>query len=260
MFGYATDETEECMPLTIVLAHKLNAKMAELRRNGSIPWLRPDSKTQVRIKYHMLVFIFLSGIFMNTFNLTMKWILWSNGVKHNCVCPTGDRALWTERRSSDPQKSSHHCDLSPAWWLHLPGGAEEGAQREGTVPSKHGIFSDDYVLSVSLMFNLPCQVINAVVPAKYLDDKTIYHLQPSGRFVIGGPQVTPDSHALYSVQIENTYLLISGFFLLNRVTLELQAGKSSSTRTEAGELTEAGLSPAKTSQRWTAPPPMLPAG
>lgn len=49
MFGYATDETEECMPLTIVLAHKLNAKMAELRRDGIIPWLRPDSKTQVRI-------------------------------------------------------------------------------------------------------------------------------------------------------------------------------------------------------------------
>ena len=47
MFGYATDETEECMPLTIVLAHKLNAKMAELRRNGTLPWLRPDSKTQV---------------------------------------------------------------------------------------------------------------------------------------------------------------------------------------------------------------------
>lgn len=38
--------------------------------------------------------------------------------------------------------------------------------------------------------SLPRQVINAVVPAKYLDDKTIYHLQPSGRFVIGGPQVT----------------------------------------------------------------------
>ncbi|KAK7919434.1 hypothetical protein WMY93_010718 [Mugilogobius chulae] len=46
MFGYATDETEECMPLTIVLAHKLNAKMAELRRSGTVPWLRPDSKTQ----------------------------------------------------------------------------------------------------------------------------------------------------------------------------------------------------------------------
>lgn len=48
MFGYATDETEECMPLTIVLAHKLNAKIAELRRSGVLPWLRPDSKTQVR--------------------------------------------------------------------------------------------------------------------------------------------------------------------------------------------------------------------
>ena len=47
MFGYATDETEECMPLTIVLAHKLNAKMAELRRNGGMAWARPDSKTQV---------------------------------------------------------------------------------------------------------------------------------------------------------------------------------------------------------------------
>ncbi|XP_028460017.1 S-adenosylmethionine synthase [Perca flavescens] len=51
MFGYATDETEECMPLTIVLAHKLNSKMAELRRSGSIAWLRPDSKTQVTVHY-----------------------------------------------------------------------------------------------------------------------------------------------------------------------------------------------------------------
>lgn len=48
MFGYATDETEECMPLTIILAHKLNIKMAELRRNKTLPWLHPDSKTQVR--------------------------------------------------------------------------------------------------------------------------------------------------------------------------------------------------------------------
>ena len=47
MFGYATDETEEYMPLTCVLAHQLNEKLAELRRNGVAPWLRPDSKTQV---------------------------------------------------------------------------------------------------------------------------------------------------------------------------------------------------------------------
>jgi S-adenosylmethionine synthetase len=46
MFGYATDETEELMPLTVVLSHKLNRKMADLRRNGGLPWARPDSKTQ----------------------------------------------------------------------------------------------------------------------------------------------------------------------------------------------------------------------
>jgi len=47
MFGYATDETDECMPLTVVLAHGLNSKMAELRRSGVLWWARPDSKTQV---------------------------------------------------------------------------------------------------------------------------------------------------------------------------------------------------------------------
>lgn len=47
MFGYATDETEECMPLTVVLAHRLNHKIAELRRSGEFWWARPDSKTQV---------------------------------------------------------------------------------------------------------------------------------------------------------------------------------------------------------------------
>lgn len=51
MFGYATDETEECMPLTIMLSHKLNAKLAELRRNGQLPWARPDTKTQVSMYF-----------------------------------------------------------------------------------------------------------------------------------------------------------------------------------------------------------------
>uniref|UniRef100_A0A7E4UPU3 S-adenosylmethionine synthase n=1 Tax=Panagrellus redivivus TaxID=6233 RepID=A0A7E4UPU3_PANRE len=51
MFGYGTDETEEAMPLTLVLSHKLNAKLHELRRNGTLKWVRPDSKTQVTIEY-----------------------------------------------------------------------------------------------------------------------------------------------------------------------------------------------------------------
>ncbi len=51
MFGYATNETEECMPLTVTLAHKLNYKIAELRRSGAFWWARPDSKTQVTVEY-----------------------------------------------------------------------------------------------------------------------------------------------------------------------------------------------------------------
>ena len=51
MFGYATDETAQCMPLTVVLAHKLNEKIADLRRSGEFWWARPDSKTQVTCEY-----------------------------------------------------------------------------------------------------------------------------------------------------------------------------------------------------------------
>ncbi|XP_070833716.1 S-adenosylmethionine synthase [Chaetodon trifascialis] len=119
MFGYATDETEECMPLTIVLAHKLNSKMAELRRNGIIPWLRPDSKTQVTVHYDQ---------------------------KDGAVIP----------------KRVHTIVIS--------------------------VQHDDCISLEEQKRVLKEKVINAVVPAKYLDDKTIYHLQPSGRFVIGGPQ------------------------------------------------------------------------
>ncbi|XP_008427800.1 S-adenosylmethionine synthase isoform X1 [Poecilia reticulata] len=119
MFGYATDETEECMPLTIVLAHKLNSKMAELRRNNTVPWLRPDSKTQVTVHYDQ---------------------------KDGAVVP----------------KRVHTIVISVQ---HDDGISLEEQQRI-----------------------LKEKVIKAVVPAKYLDDKTVYHLQPSGRFVIGGPQ------------------------------------------------------------------------
>ncbi|XP_028823374.1 S-adenosylmethionine synthase isoform X2 [Denticeps clupeoides] len=119
MFGYATDETEDCMPLTIMLAHKLNYKMAELRRDGTIPWLRPDSKTQVTVHYKQV-----------------------NGA----VIP----------------------------------------QRVHTVVIS--VQHDDIITLEEQKRILKEKVIKAVVPAKYLDEKTIYHLQPSGRFVIGGPQ------------------------------------------------------------------------
>uniref|UniRef100_A0A665VNN4 S-adenosylmethionine synthase n=1 Tax=Echeneis naucrates TaxID=173247 RepID=A0A665VNN4_ECHNA len=119
MFGYATDETEECMPLTIILAHKLNAKMAELRRNGTVPWLRPDSKTQVTVHYAQ---------------------------ENGAVIP----------------KRVHTVVIS--------------------------VQHDDYVSLEEQQSVLKEKVIKAVVPSRYLDDNTVYHLQPSGRFVIGGPQ------------------------------------------------------------------------
>ncbi|EFB26945.1 hypothetical protein PANDA_011441, partial [Ailuropoda melanoleuca] len=119
MFGYATDETEECMPLTIILAHKLNARMAELRRSGVLPWLRPDSKTQVTVQYTQ-----------------------DNGA----VIPVRIHTI--------------------------------------VISVQH---NEDITLE-DMRKALKEQVIQAVVPAKYLDEDTVYHLQPSGRFVIGGPQ------------------------------------------------------------------------
>ncbi|GAA5923961.1 methionine adenosyltransferase [Sporobolomyces koalae] len=120
MFGYATNETEECMPLTLMLSHKLNAKMAELRRSGELGWLRPDSKTQVTIEYEKL----------------------ANG------------AVKPLRVDTVVISTQHAEEIST-----------EDLQKE-----------------------LMEKVVKVVIDAKYLDEKTIYHIQPSGRFVIGGPQ------------------------------------------------------------------------
>jgi len=51
MFGYATNETEELMPLPILLAHKLTKKLTDVRKNGELTWVRPDGKSQVSVRY-----------------------------------------------------------------------------------------------------------------------------------------------------------------------------------------------------------------
>lgn len=99
MFGYATDETEECMPLTIILAHKLNAKMAELRRNGTLPWLRPDSKTQVKKNKHV--------------HIPCRYILVEHTLTESFTL-AGDSPVYAGPWSSDPNSSAHHCSLCSA--------------------------------------------------------------------------------------------------------------------------------------------------
>ncbi|KAI6036496.1 methionine adenosyltransferase [Pisolithus microcarpus] len=119
MFGYATDETEEYMPLTITLAHKLNAALAAARRSGLLPWLRPDSKTQVTVEY------------------------------------ANDNGAMIPLRVDTIVISTQHAEEI----------STEDLRREVTE-----------------------KVVKQVIPPALLDDRTIYHIQPSGRFVIGGPQ------------------------------------------------------------------------
>jgi len=118
MFGYATDETPELMPLTIILAHKLNQKIAELRRSGIFWWARPDTKTQVTAEYNNI-----NGAMVPT---RVDTVVVS--VQHS------DKVTLDELRKEVEEK-----------------------------------------------------VIRAVIPTKYLDGRTGFHINPCGLFVIGGP-------------------------------------------------------------------------
>lgn len=118
MFGYATNETEECMPLTVVLSHQLNQKISELRNNGTFPWVRPDTKTQVTCEYHF---------------------------KNGAAVPTRVHTVVVSVQHSE----SIHLD--------------------------------------ELRSEILNKVIKQVIPAQYLDDDTIYHINPCGNFIFGGP-------------------------------------------------------------------------
>ncbi|TKA61061.1 S-adenosylmethionine synthase [Friedmanniomyces simplex] len=119
MFGYATDETPELLPLTVQLAHKLNKCMTDGRNDGSLPWLRPDTKTQVTVEY-----------------------------QHD------GGAVVPIRVDTVVVSAQHSPDIS----------------------------------TEQLRKEIKEKVIKASIPEKYLDDKTVYHIQPSGLFIIGGPQ------------------------------------------------------------------------
>ena len=115
MFGYACRETKELMPLPISLAHKITAKLAEVRKNGTVPFLRPDGKAQVSVKYIDGKPVAIDTIVVST---------------------------------------QHHPEVS----LEK---VQESVMNE---------------------------VINEVIPDELLSDDITYHINPTGRFVIGGPQ------------------------------------------------------------------------
>jgi len=119
MFGYASDETEELMPLTHSLATKLCMRLSEARNKGELKWLRPDAKTQVTVEYE------------------------KNG------------GFLTPKRVHTVVVSTQH---------------------------------DEHVSNDEIRSALKEQIIKKVIPKNLLDDNTIFHLNPSGRFVIGGPQ------------------------------------------------------------------------
>lgn len=116
MFGYACQETPELMPMPLMLAHKLVRELTRLRKDGDLPWLRPDGKSQVTVEYD------------------------AEG------------------------KPSHIAAV--------------------VISAQH-----DPVIEIGeLRQELREKLIKNILPADMLSDDTVYHINPTGRFVIGGPQ------------------------------------------------------------------------
>lgn len=116
MFGFAVDETPELMPLPIALSHRLVRRLSELRKTGELPYLRPDSKSQVTVEY-------------------------------------------------DEENQPKRVDAV-------------------VISTQH----DDAIDNVTLRHDVMEKVIKHIIPSELLDEETKYYINPTGRFVIGGPQ------------------------------------------------------------------------
>jgi S-adenosylmethionine synthetase len=114
MFGYASNETPELMPAPILYAHRLMERQAEVRKNGTLPWLRPDAKSQITFKYE-------------------------HGIIHSI-----DAVVLSTQHAEDISENALH----------------EAVMEE---------------------------IIKPILPAEWLTNTTKYFINPTGRFVIGGP-------------------------------------------------------------------------
>lgn len=115
MYGYASNETDEYMPLAISLAHKLTKRLSEVRKKGILPFVLPDGKAQVTVEYHDDKPVRITNVVVST--------------------------------------------------QHLP-----------TIDIE------------DLRKDVKCEVIDKIIPQDMVDDETIYYINPTGRFVIGGPK------------------------------------------------------------------------
>ena len=115
MFGFATNETPEYMPSPIAMAHRLSRRLTEVRKNGTLSYLRPDGKSQVTVEYDDNKVVRIDAIVIST---------------------------------------------------------------------QH----DEHVSQEQIREDLMEHVIRAVIPAELLDESTKYYINPTGRFVVGGPQ------------------------------------------------------------------------
>src|SRR5208282_5037720 len=114
MFGFACNDTPELMPLPIALAHRIINRITELRQDGTIPWLRPDAKSQVTIEYDGYTPIRVDTVVVST---------------------------------------QHHPDVSHA----------------------------------EIVETIKKEVIEPVIPPELVNGSVKYHINPTGKFVIGGP-------------------------------------------------------------------------
>ena len=120
MFGFACNETDELMPLPILLSHKLTAQLAKVRKDGTLPYLRPDAKSQVSVEY---------------------------------------------------------VDGKPARITAV------------VISSQHDeTYKGEELTNEILRDGIRREVIDPVVPSNMIDSETVFHINPTGKFVIGGPQ------------------------------------------------------------------------